>query len=172
MSAATWHRVLCCAALLLLSVGISGCAESKHVVAPARPTDTGKIAFPALPPGAGEMDRDAPQQFTQTASGLRYRILRAGKGAMPIGTDTVKVNYHGWLDGGKVFDSSYERNKPISFPLDGVIPGWTEGMQYVREGGMIELVVPASQGYGERGFPGTIPGGATLHFLVELLKIE
>ena len=172
MSVATWHRVLCCAALLLLLEGISGCAHSKDVVVPARPTDAGKIAFPALPPGAGEIAKDAPQQFTQTATGLRYRILRAGKGAMPIGTDTVKVNYHGWLDGGKVFDSSYERNKPISFPLDGVIAGWTEGLQYVREGGMIELEVPASLGYGDRGVPGSIPGGASLHFLVELLKIE
>jgi hypothetical protein len=172
MPAATWHRVLCCAALLLLLEGNSGCAQSKDVVVPARPPEAGKVAFPALPPGAGEIAGDAPQQFTQTGTGLRYRILRVGKGAVPMGTDTVKVNYHGWLDGGKVFDSSYERNTPISFPLDGVIKGWTEGMQYVREGGMIELVVPASQGYGDRGIPGSIPGGATLHFLVELLKIE
>ena len=91
---------------------------------------------------------------------------------MPIGTDTVKVNYHGWLDGGKVFDSSYERKDPISFPLNGVIKGWTEGMQLVGEGGMIELEIPSSLGYGDRGIPGTIPGGATLHFLVELLKVE
>ena len=172
MPLAVWHRVLCCAALLFLLEGISGCAQSKDVVVPARPTYTGKIAFPALPAGAGPIANDAPQQFTQSASGLRYRILRVGNGAMPIGTDTVKVNYHGWLDGGKVFDSSYERNKPISFPLDGVIAGWTEGMQYVREGGMIELEVPSTLGYGDRGMPGAIPGGATLHFLVELLKIE
>ena len=173
MTTATWHRVLCCAALLSLLEGISGCAESKNAVVPARPAVDAKIIpFPSLPPGAGEIGKDAPQQFTQTASGLRYRILRMGNGAMPLGTDTVKVNYHGWLDDGKVFDSSYERNKPISFPLSGVIAGWTEGMQYVREGGMIELEVPASQGYGDRGVTGSIPGGATLHFLVELLKIE
>ena len=172
MPAAVWHRVLCCATLLLLLEGISGCAQSKDVVVPARPTYTGKVAFPALPPGAGAIAQDAPQQFTQTATGLRYRILRVGKGAMPMGTDTVKVNYRGWLDGGKVFDSSYDRNEPISFPLDGVIKGWTEGLQYVREGGMIELEVPASLGYGDRGMPGAIPCGATLHFLVELLKIE
>ena len=79
---------------------------------------------------------------------------------MPKSTDTVKVNYHGWLDGGKVFDSSYERKKPISFPLDGVIKGWTEGMQSVGEGGMIELEVPSALGYGDRGMPGAIPGGA------------
>ena len=81
MSAATWHRVLCCAALLLL-LEISGCAQSKDVVVPARPTVAAKtIAFPALPPGAGEIAKDAPQQFTQTESGLRYRVLRVGKGA-------------------------------------------------------------------------------------------
>jgi FKBP-type peptidyl-prolyl cis-trans isomerase len=172
MSAANWHRVLCCAALLLLLEGISGCAQSKDVVVLAHPTDAAKTAFPTLPAGAGAIAKDAPTQFSQTASGLRYRMLRTGNGQMPRATDTVKVNYHGWLDGGKVFDSSYERNKPISFPLNGVIKGWTEGMQLVREGGMIELEVPSSLGYGDRGMPGAIPGGATLHFLVELLKIE
>ncbi len=91
MPAAAWRRVLCCATLLLLLEGISGCAQSKGVVVPARPTDAGKIAFPALPPGAGEIAKDAPQQFTQTGTGLRYRILRVGKGAVPIGTDTVKT---------------------------------------------------------------------------------
>ena len=188
MSAAAWHRVLCCTTLLFLLEVISGCVQSKDTqskdvavptrptgtgeISPARPTGAGEIAFPPLPTGAGEIAKDAPKQFTQTASGLRYRILRAGKGQMPKATDTVKVNYHGWLDGGKVFDSSYHRSTPISFPLNGVIPGWTEGMQLVSEGGMIELEVPSALGYGDDGMPGTIPGGATLHFLVELLKIE
>ncbi len=160
MSAAVWCRVSCCAALLLLLGVKASSAQSKDV------------AFPGLPTGAGAIAKDAPKQFTQTASGLRYRILRAGKGAMPKATDTVKVNYHGWLDGGKVFDSSYERKDPISFPLNGVIKGWTEGMQLVGEGGMIELEIPSALGYGDRGIPGTIPGRASLHFLVELLKIE
>ena len=79
MSVATWHRMLCCAAILLLLEGISGC-QSKGVVAPARPTEAGKIIpFPALPPGAGEIARDAPLQFTQTGTGLRYRVLRPGR---------------------------------------------------------------------------------------------
>jgi len=160
MSAAAWCRVLCCATLLLLLEVKPGSAQSKEV------------AFPALPAGAGAIAEDAPKQFTQTASGLRYRILRAGKGQMPKATDKVKVNYHGWLDGGKVFDSSYERKSPISFPLNRVIKGWTEGMQLVGEGGMIELEIPSALGYGDRGIPGTIPGGASLHFLVELLKVE
>ena len=160
MSAAAWCRVLCCATfLLLLEVNLSS-AQSKD----------GRLSRASDRRGA--IAKDAPKQFTQTASGLRYRILRAGKGQMPKATDKVKVNYHGWLDGGKVFDSSYERKSPISFPLNRVIKGWTEGMQLVGEGGMIELEIPSALGYGDRGIPGTIPGGASLHFLVELLKIE
>ena len=160
MSAAAWCRVLCCAAIVLLLEVQMSSAQTKEV------------AFPTLPAGAGKIAKDAPKQFAKTTSGLRYRILREGKGQMPKATDKVKVNYHGWLDGGKVFDSSYERKKPISFPLNRVIKGWTEGMQLVGEGGMIELEIPSALGYGEDGIPDTIPGGATLHFLVELLKVE
>jgi FKBP-type peptidyl-prolyl cis-trans isomerase len=85
----------------------------------------------------------------------------------------VKVNYHGWLDGGKVFDSSYQRGEAIEFGLNQVIPGWTEGMQLVGQGGMIELLIPSDLGYGPRGTPGgPIPPNATLHFLVELLDVR
>lgn len=144
--------------LLLVEVAMS--AEDKEV------------ALPELPKGAGKVDKDAAKKFTATDSGLKYRILRKGTGAKPKATDTVKVNYHGWLEGGKVFDSSYKREEPISFPLNGVIKGWTEGMQLVGEGGMIELEIPANLGYGDRGAPGAIPPKATLHFLVELLNVE
>jgi FKBP-type peptidyl-prolyl cis-trans isomerase len=119
------------------------------------------------------IDADAPKTFTATASGLQYRVLRKGKGATPKASDTVKVNYHGWLDNGTTFDSSYERKEPISFPLNGVIKGWTEGMQLVGAGGMIELVIPSDLGYGDRGTPGgPIPPKATLHFLVELIDVR
>jgi FKBP-type peptidyl-prolyl cis-trans isomerase FkpA len=119
------------------------------------------------------IDADAPKTFTTTASGLQYRVLRKGKGATPKASDTVKVNYHGWLDNGTTFDSSYERKEPISFPLNGVIRGWTEGMQLVGAGGMIELVIPSDLGYGDRGTPGgPIPPKATLHFLVELIDVR
>ena len=128
--------------------------------------------FPELPKGAGKIDADAPATFTQTDSGLKYRVLRKGTGAQPKATSKVKVNYHGWLDNGKKFDSSYDRGEAISFPLNGVIPGWTEGMQLVGEGGMIELEIPSKLGYGERGAGGVIPGGATLHFLVELIEVQ
>jgi FKBP-type peptidyl-prolyl cis-trans isomerase FkpA len=132
-----------------------------------------EVAHPKLPAGAGAIDADAPKTFTTTDSGLQYRVLRKGTGANPKATSRVKVNYHGWLDGGKVFDSSYERREPIEFGLNQVIKGWTEGMQLVGEGGMIELVIPSDLGYGDRGTPGgPIPPRATLHFLVELIAVR
>ncbi|MEX2173475.1 MAG: FKBP-type peptidyl-prolyl cis-trans isomerase [Pirellulaceae bacterium] len=146
--------------LLLLPEALLSAQESKDV------------PLPKLPKGAGSVDKDAPKQFTKTASGLKYRVLRKSNGGKPKATDTVKVNYHGWLDNGKVFDSSYEREEPISFPLNGVIKGWTEGMQLVGEGGMIELEIPANLAYGDRGAGADVPPKATLHFLVELLKVE
>jgi FKBP-type peptidyl-prolyl cis-trans isomerase FkpA len=120
----------------------------------------------------GPADKDAPKEFTTTKSGLKYRVLRKSSGRKPKATDTVKVNYRGWLDSGKVFDSSYDRNEPIEFPLNRVIPGWTEGMQLVGEGGMIELEIPAALGYGSRGAGSAVPPNATLHFLVELLEVK
>ena len=131
-----------------------------------------EIAFPELPKGAGKMDKDAPKKFTATKSGLKYRVLRKGSGVMPKATDSVKVNYHGWLNDGIVFDSSYKRGEAISFPLNGVIKGWTEGMQLVGDGGMIELEIPPDLAYGDRGAGAAVPPKATLHFLVELLKIQ
>lgn len=130
------------------------------------------VPHPQLPTGAGAIDADAPKAFATTATGLQYRVLRKGAGANPKPTSNVKVNYHGWLDGGKVFDSSYDRREAIEFPLNGVIPGWTEGMQLVGQGGMIELLIPSNLGYGPRGAPPVIPPNATLHFLVELLDVR
>ena len=129
--------------------------------------------LPTLPKGAGKIDADASPDFLKSPkSKLQYRILRKGAGAKPKASNTVKVHYHGWLDGGKVFDSSYQRRESIEFPLSGVIPGWTEGMQLVGKGGMIELLIPAKLGYGKRGAPPVIPPDATLHFLVELLEVR
>jgi FKBP-type peptidyl-prolyl cis-trans isomerase FkpA len=131
-----------------------------------------EIAFPKLPRGAGKIDEAATKKFAATKSGLKYRVLRKGEGAAPKATNSVKVNYHGWLDNGKVFDSSYDRGEAISFPLNRVIPGWTEGMQLVGGGGMIELEIPPDLAYGSRGAGAAVPPNATLHFLVELLKVE
>jgi len=131
-----------------------------------------EVPFPQLPQGAGKIDNDAPKTFTTTRSGLKYRILRKGTDVKPKATDKVRVNYHGWLDNGKVFDSSYKRGMDISFPLNGVIKGWTEGMQLVGEGGMIELTIPPDLAYGSRGAGADVPPNATLHFLVELLDVQ
>jgi len=131
-----------------------------------------EVPHPALPAGAGKLDADAPKAFAATPTGLQYRVLRKGTGANPKASSNVKVHYHGWLDGGKVFESSYQRGEAIEFPLNGVIPGWTEGMQLVGQGGMIELLIPSNLGYGARGAPPVIPPNAQLHFLVELLGVQ
>lgn len=119
----------------------------------------------------GSADKDAPKEFTTTKSGLKYKVLRKSNKDKPKESSTVKVHYRGWLDNGKEFDSSYKRGEAIEFPLNGVIAGWTEGMQLVGEGGMIELEIPYKLGYGEEGTTG-IPGKSTLHFLVELLEVQ
>ncbi len=108
----------------------------------------------------------------KTASGLVYEIMSAGSQTKPLSTDTVEVHYEGALINGEIFDSSIKRGKPVSFPLDRVIKGWTEGLQLVGEGGKIKLIIPSELAYGERGAPPSIPGGSTLVFDVELLKIE
>ena len=107
----------------------------------------------------------------KTPSGLIYRELKAGTGASPNASDMVKVHYRGTLVDGTEFDSSYKRNEPISFPLNGVIPCWTEGVQKMKVGGKSQLVCPSSIAYGDSGRPPVIPGGATLIFEVELLGI-
>jgi FKBP-type peptidyl-prolyl cis-trans isomerase len=122
--------------------------------------------------GPGAIDPNAPEEFTITESGLKYRILRQSSGRKPTANDRVKVDYSGWLDDDSVFDSSYERQKPIVFGLGKVIPGWTEGLQLVGEGGMIELEIPSELGYGSAGQPPAIPPHATLHFKIELHSIE
>ena len=121
----------------------------------------------------GKIDADAKKEFTKTASGLQYRVLRKSDSKKPKASDTVVAHYKGWTDDKKVFDSSYRKGKPIPFPLRGVIAGWTEGMQLIGEGGMIEFAIPYQLGYGERGMPRAgIPPRATLHFVVELVSIK
>jgi FKBP-type peptidyl-prolyl cis-trans isomerase FkpA len=109
---------------------------------------------------------------TKTASGLVYKELRAGTGASPKATDKVTVNYRGTLTNGTEFDSSYKRNAPATFPLNGVIPCWTEGVQMMKVGGKAQLTCPPGIAYGDRGAPPVVPPGATLIFEVELLKIN
>ena len=106
----------------------------------------------------------------ETESGLQYKIEVEGAGISPEETDTVEVNYEGRLIDGTVFDSSYDRGESVKFPLNRVIKGWTEGLTYAKEGGKIQLYVPAELGYGQRG-SGPIPGNSTLIFDIELVKV-
>jgi len=108
----------------------------------------------------------------KTASGLIITHIKPGTGASPAPTDTVSVHYKGTLIDGTEFDSSYKRNQPAEFPLNGVIPCWTEGVGKMKVGGKAKLVCPFKIAYGEQGRPPTIPGGATLVFEVELLGIK
>lgn len=130
------------------------------------------VDHPELQSGTGAIDPGGVPEFSTTGSGLKYRVLRESSGKKPTSTSTVTVNYRGWLGNGRVFDSSYERGEPTSFPLYKVVDGWTEGMQLVGEGGMIELWVPSKLGYGEQGSPGSIPPHSNLHFVIELLSVD
>ena len=106
-----------------------------------------------------------------TATGLQYEIIEAGTGASPAATDTVEVNYEGTFLDGTVFDSSYARGESISFGLNRVIAGWTEGLQLMKEGATYRFFIPYNIAYGEGGM-GPIPAYSTLIFKVELIKVK
>ncbi len=158
------------AALAAGLIGLTGCVGDKEGSVSEAPIPTSPAARDQSKPGPA--DADAPTEFKTTKSGLKYRVLRKSDKEKPTRSDTVTVHYRGWLDNGTEFDSSYNRGEATTFPLGQVVPGWTEGLQLVGEGGMIELEIPSNLGYGARGMPPTIPGGATLHFIVELVKIK
>jgi FKBP-type peptidyl-prolyl cis-trans isomerase FkpA len=109
---------------------------------------------------------------TKTASGLAYKHIKEGTGPSPKETEIVKVHYHGTLTDGTVFDSSRERGKEVTFPLNRVIKGWTEGVQLMKVGGLTKFIIPSELAYGDAGAPPKIKGGETLIFEVELLGIE
>jgi FKBP-type peptidyl-prolyl cis-trans isomerase FkpA len=145
-------HILRCAALAasVLSVSMSA-AWAADAVATAAAKEAGAVVTP---------------------SGLVYRTLKDGNGASPKASDKVKVHYRGTFPDGKEFDSSYKRNEAIEFPLNGVIPCWTEGVQRMKVGGKAKLTCPSAIAYGERGAGGVIPPNATLLFEVELLAIN
>jgi FKBP-type peptidyl-prolyl cis-trans isomerase FkpA len=108
-----------------------------------------------------------------TESGLQYEVIEAGDGPKPTLSDVITVHYKGSLDDGTVFDSSYDRGEPMTFPLGAVIPGWKEGLQLMPVGSKYNFVIPSELGYGARGAGGgQIPPNATLHFEVELIEIR
>ncbi|MBR4571916.1 MAG: FKBP-type peptidyl-prolyl cis-trans isomerase [Prevotella sp.] len=107
-----------------------------------------------------------------TASGLQYMVLKEGDGKSPKATDSVMCHYEGFLTDGTVFDSSVQRGTPATFPLQGVIKGWTEGLQLMKEGGKTRFFIPYNLAYGESGAAGSIPPYATLIFDVELIEVK
>ena len=122
--------------------------------------------------GKAYRDTFAKEKGVKTSkSGLLYKVEKEGTGDAPKDSDTVVVNYKGTLIDGKEFDNSYTRGEPLSFRLDGVIPGWTEGLKNIKKGGKIQLVIPPDLAYGKTGVPG-IPANSTLVFDVELLDIK
>ena len=135
----------------LLALSTLGSAWAQSGVAPGAPKTSGDVT---------------------TASGLVYRVLVEGTGANPRSRDGVTVNYRGTLADGKEFDSSYSRGQPATFPLNGVIPCWTEGLQRMKVGGKSRLTCPPEIAYGARGAGNVIPPNATLTFEVELISIS
>lgn len=136
----------------------------------------GKAAAPSVQAAPVVMSADGSAgsggtAAVTTASGLIYQSLKEGTGAQPKATDMVKVHYRGTFPDGREFDSSYKRNEPTQFPLNGVIACWTEGVQRMKVGGKARLTCPPGIAYGARGAGGTIPPNATLHFEIELLSI-
>ena len=137
------------------------------------PVQTGPPVERSTSAEPGAVDDDAPEEFTETESGLKYRIRRKSDGKKPTAADSVVAHYRGWTDDGNEFDSSYKRGQPTPFPLNGVIAGWTEGLQLIGEGGMIELEIPGNLAYKATPPPGSgIPPNATLHFIVELIEVK
>ena len=131
------------------------------------------LTVPAFAAANDAIDKAAKEKgAVKTASGMVYRSIKNGRGKSPSASSTVEVNYRGTLTNGKEFDSSYKRNQSIKFPLSGVIPCWTEGVQMMKVGGKAKLVCPPELAYGTRGAGQDVPPNATLIFEVELLDIK
>jgi len=166
-------------------LAIAGCAGQSEAARGQHPIPTAEAIkrasrepkpaeLPQLPSGAGEMDPDAPLEMTPTGTGLYYRVLRKGSGRTAGIFNEVSCHYEGKLEDGTVFDSSYRNKQPIRFPMNAVIKGWSEGLQLIEEGGMVELEIPPDIAYGSKGkmMGGKgVPPDATLHFIVELLQV-
>lgn len=131
-----------------------------------------KLTIPALLLALALPAYAAAPVEIKTASGILITTLKEGAGASPRASDTVRVHYRGTLTNGQEFDSSYSRGRPASFPLNRVIPCWTEAVQTLKVGGRAKLVCPPELAYGGRGVPGVIPPNSTLVFEIELLEIQ
>ena len=176
-------------ALLLGSLGLMSCKSGEKSEKSADTVATATVIdeeYPAAPVLTEKQMAESDSVFTAlkgkrnfandsiftTDSGLRYMVEKTGTGATPKATDSVKVHYIGTLPDGTVFDSSVERGEPITFPLNGVIAGWTEGLQLMKEGGKTVFYIPSGLAYGPRGAGGSIGPNQDLVFEVELIEVN
>jgi FKBP-type peptidyl-prolyl cis-trans isomerase FkpA len=163
--------------LLVLPIALVACSSSPAPEATADKAAPGASVAPTPAPAPAAptdpfLDKAATEPgAVKTSSGLVYKDIKKGTGPSPKATDMVTVNYRGTLTNGTEFDSSYKRNMPASFPLNGVIPCWTEGVQMMKVGGKAQLVCPAAIAYGPASPSPLIPPNSTLVFEVELLSI-
>ena len=168
------RKVLFSAVAALLMAGMASCGSNSS--SSSNGEDTTVIDVPQFPDnktlGREFLEENAKNDsVVQTASGLQYMIIKEGTGAKPGPEDEVTVHYTGKLIDGTVFDSSVERGEPATFPLNRVIPGWTEGLQLMSEGSEYRFFIPSELGYGEKGSGDQIPPNSVLIFDVQLIKI-
>ena len=160
----------------MLLTGMASCnnsSENSENTAEENTADSGMVIKDNLTIGREFLAENAKNDSVKvTESGLQYMVLKEGNGAKPGPTDMVTVHYTGKLINGKVFDSSVERGEPATFPLNGVIAGWTEGLQLMSEGSKYRLFIPSELAYGEKGAGNDIMPNSTLIFDVELIKVE
>ena len=155
---------------VLAALSLAACKKEAPAASAAPATPKAEEATPKTE----ETPAAAPADGVKTtASGLKYEVMKSGTGTIhPKASDTVTVHYHGTLLDGTVFDSSVERGQPASFPLNQVIPGWTEGVQLMKQGDKFKFTIPANLAYGANSPSPLIPPNSTLVFEVELLKIN
>jgi FKBP-type peptidyl-prolyl cis-trans isomerase FkpA len=150
--------------LLAATAALAGCL-------PGAPATRTPAAAPAAPTAAASPATATGSARVTTASGIVFEMLQNGSGPSPTATDRVKVHYRGTFPDGREFDSSYKRGEPTEFPLNRVIPCWTEAVQLMKPGGKARITCPPGLAYGERGAGSAVPPNATLNFEIELISI-
>ena len=155
-------------ALAALAI-LAACGSKTEATDAEAPAPATEEAAPAPAPAVYNPYDSVP--YVTTESGLKYKVIEEGTGKTPSATDVVTVNYEGRLLNGTVFDSSWESGAPITYPLNGFIPGWIEGLQLMKEGATYVFYIPYNLAYGEAGAGGVIPPRADLIFKVELIKV-